>query len=1582
MSDDQSLQQVLAMSLEAETMRQTGGGNTGSFVGSAIVGSGSAGNAGKGMGSHNSSSSTEIPDITLMTEEEQIKYAMQMSLEEYACSIIDVVYSHDIPQISGAIDGLRKMRDASEFAARSYQLELLQHAKKQNCILVLGTGSGKTFISILLIKELAEQIRGPLIKGNKRTVFVVNTVPLVHQQAFAIENHTGLSVGKYEGSTGVDYWTDASWLEELAKKEVLVVIAQIFLDLILHARLPLSSVNLLIMDECHHATGKHPMREIMRQYETLKKINPQECPRILGLTACVIHRKCKKKNVLGMMKELEATMDCALVTTTNQAEVNKYSTSPKEKIICYESDESSEYKDIIFAQLQGIIEDVKELVDIEVRYRKLVNKKIENIKYIMCTLGDWCVARAIKYEMNHFDDIEKMDDVPAVRDLMSLLSRRLEQIYNFCIKAESAMNPLSHVTKKVKKLFSIFRACNREVYGLIFVERRNTAKILYDLLLEAAKMSNDLAFVKPLYVVGSNTRLGADIRLAQLELSKQKESLSKFRNGSCNFIVSTSVLEEGVDIRKCNVVIRFDKPVNYRAYIQSKGRARAHPSRYLLMVEEKELKDLLETLEVYREIDISLSKFCRNRQLPTDEKTSRIFSLDEHIVPYEPYGPSGPKVTLNSAMPLINVYCGTLPQDKFTVLTPEVSYKYTDDGFVAEIQLPINSCLKSKISGDCMENKDLAKKSAALYLCKMLHAMGELDEFLRPTEVLDDSILDGLVEVPLEGVKEGEPEPGTKKRRQVYDKEVCEAFTHFHEGNYKLYSIIIQPKGTPHTNLVIDSSKSDVTMGLICKKELIRCPFPLYFSKWGEVEVKVKFVKELVEQSSELMSKIEHFHKLVFETLLHINTSLFVFDSKSSGVFIVPIGKTGTIDLDVLNQIFPLTSLRLPNMFRTQTGSFQFERSTFEDAVIYPVYIQNTDLFYVTKIFNDINPQIAFPDPKQSYASYEQYVLKKFGKRTTNLQQPLIAAKHLPRELNYLKKLPDTCKKSDQKTGREPARYIPEHCVVLPLKASLWWQIMCIPSILHRLNSLNLAHQLNVTMNAPNYHTQDSEYPEINFNWTEEIIARIRDHEQNLSALLVKRKSDYIHPFVIVQALTLCAAHDNMDLERLEVLGDTFLKFITAEYLYLKETEHHEGRLSLRRGKLVCNRTLYSLAKSRKIPQKIQSINLTPPANGFLPGFLVKPEVNKILRTLNLSHDAWSSLPDFGLDNLQKIVKKMKQEKRKKEKMCYNPWTEHVLSDKSIADSVEALIGAYLLVGGSESAINFLHMLGIGVYNNESLLKSPLEIISPLLSEESWAKTEIRRLYYTACLDRLEEAINYRFDDQAFIVQAVTHSSYSPNKVTDCNQRLEFLGDAVLDYLVTGQVFSRHASYSPGKISDLRSYYVKNETLARVAVDMKLHKHLLYLAPKLEASIDNFLKICEHSYEEDTLNTEADEVDGEDVDVPKALGDLVEAIIGAVYLDSGRSLEKTWKVVELLIGVRVEESFINIPVNCVRELYERAPGKVKFEKVPRHKNDDVAKYNVQILGLPILCGQGKNYRTARIAAAKLGLQRLQSLQDQ
>lgn len=75
-----------------------------------------------------------------------------------------------------------------------------------------------------------------------------------------------------------------------------------------------------------------------------------------------------------------------------------------------------------------------------------------------------------------------------------------------------------------------------------------------------------------------------------------------------NIIVSTDVLEEGIDISQCNMVVRFDLVKSYRSYIQSKGRARHKTSLFYLMVTKAEKNKYQNTISYYNEIEKVLKK--------------------------------------------------------------------------------------------------------------------------------------------------------------------------------------------------------------------------------------------------------------------------------------------------------------------------------------------------------------------------------------------------------------------------------------------------------------------------------------------------------------------------------------------------------------------------------------------------------------------------------------------------------------------------------------------------------------------------------------------------------------------------------------------------------------------------------------------------------------------------------------------------------------------------------------------------------------------------------------------------------------
>ena len=78
------------------------------------------------------------------------------------------------------------------------------------------------------------------------------------------------------------------------------------------------------------------------------------------------------------------------------------------------------------------------------------------------------------------------------------------------------------------------------------------------------------------------------------------EAVANFRNGTTNVMIATQVLEEGIDIRTCNLVIRTNVPSNYTSYIQSRGRARLAPSMFALVVTQSERAELEYNLRMFK----------------------------------------------------------------------------------------------------------------------------------------------------------------------------------------------------------------------------------------------------------------------------------------------------------------------------------------------------------------------------------------------------------------------------------------------------------------------------------------------------------------------------------------------------------------------------------------------------------------------------------------------------------------------------------------------------------------------------------------------------------------------------------------------------------------------------------------------------------------------------------------------------------------------------------------------------------------------------------------------------------------------
>lgn len=139
------------------------------------------------------------------------------------------------------------------------------------------------------------------------------------------------------------------------------------------------------------------------------------------------------------------------------------------------------------------------------------------------------------------------------------------------------------------------------------------------------------------------------------------------------------------------------------------------------------------------------------------------------------------------------------------------------------------------------------------------------------------------------------------------------------------------------------------------------------------------------------------------------------------------------------------------------------------------------------------------------------------------------------------------------------------------------------------------------------------------------------------------------------------------------------------------------------------------------------------------------------------------------------------------------------------------------------------------------------------------------------------DILGYHFQNRGYLLQALTHASFTPNRITQSYETLEFVGDAILDFLITCHIFESCGNLDPGELTDLRSALVNNNTFASLVVRNNLHKNLLMINVKLQGMVDRFAEYIESKTfeidDEVLILLEEDDTEGlnmaEYIDVPK-----------------------------------------------------------------------------------------------------------------
>jgi ribonuclease III len=217
----------------------------------------------------------------------------------------------------------------------------------------------------------------------------------------------------------------------------------------------------------------------------------------------------------------------------------------------------------------------------------------------------------------------------------------------------------------------------------------------------------------------------------------------------------------------------------------------------------------------------------------------------------------------------------------------------------------------------------------------------------------------------------------------------------------------------------------------------------------------------------------------------------------------------------------------------------------------------------------------------------------------------------------------------------------------------------------------------------------------------------------------------------------------------------------------------------------------------------------------------------------------------------------------------------------------------------------------------------------------------------------LEERIGYKFRDPRLLEEALTHPSVRHEMQRDSfdNQRLEFLGDAVLQLVMTERLFRHFDEEAEGRLTKLRSRLVSRETLRTYALAINLGLHLK-LGRGEEASGGR--------------------------DRTSTLGDALEALIGAIYLDSGLEAARQF-VLEQAKNDLEQIAEAPIDINPKGELQEFLQSisptspvyKVIAQSGPEHEKTFTveAHWGGMVLGK----GSGRNKKQAETAAAEAAL---------
>jgi ribonuclease-3 len=216
---------------------------------------------------------------------------------------------------------------------------------------------------------------------------------------------------------------------------------------------------------------------------------------------------------------------------------------------------------------------------------------------------------------------------------------------------------------------------------------------------------------------------------------------------------------------------------------------------------------------------------------------------------------------------------------------------------------------------------------------------------------------------------------------------------------------------------------------------------------------------------------------------------------------------------------------------------------------------------------------------------------------------------------------------------------------------------------------------------------------------------------------------------------------------------------------------------------------------------------------------------------------------------------------------------------------------------------------------------------------------------------RIERIIGYKFNDQELLKTALSHRSSLKETGLESNERLEFLGDAVLGFIVSSFLYNRNSDLSEGELTRMKSSLVNETTLSKAALSFDLGDYIL-LSPEEEKSGGRTK--------------------------PSITSDAFEALIAAVYLDGGikpaRNLVKKF-ILKDYIAIVEDKKLHNYKGELLELLQARGLDVPQYKVIeqtgPDH--DKIFKVGVYYDNRLLGEGEGRSKKEAEQQAAKIAL---------